>query len=195
MDKEVYIVGGSNGAGKTTFAKEFIKEADLTFLNADEIAREIDPEDQAGGKLKAGRLLFQRLEDLVAKGQSFVLESTLSGLYLKKIVKELKEAEYRITLLYLFLDDPELAIDRVKIRVIGGGHNIPEADIRRRYHRSKMNFWNIYKNLTDEWQLFYNGEDHIFQVAIGVKEDCMIIDAEAFFEFMEGIKDVNQGKL
>jgi predicted ABC-type ATPase len=195
MDKEVYIVGGSNGAGKTTFAKEFIKVAGLSFLNADEIAKEIDPEDREGGKLKAGRVLFQRLDNLIVKGQSFVIESTLSGLYLKKVVQNLKEAEYKISLLYLFLDAPELAIDRVKIRVIGGGHNIPEADIRRRYHRSKINFWNIYKNLTDEWQLFYNGEDHIFQVAMGVKEDYMIIDAETFFKFMEGIENVNQGKL
>jgi predicted ABC-type ATPase len=186
MDKEVYIVGGSNGAGKTTFAKEFIKEAGLTFLNADEIAREIDPEDQAGGKLKAGRVLFQRLEDLVAKGQSFVLESTLSGLYLKKAIARFKNEGYHVSLLYVFVDSPKLAVDRVKMRVKEGGHDVPEPDVKRRYFRSKNNFWTTYRYLADEWQLFYNGEYITIQVACGVQDEYTIANEEAFLIFREG---------
>jgi predicted ABC-type ATPase len=180
MDKEVYIVGGSNGAGKTTFAKEFIKEADLTFLNADEIAREIDPEDQAG------RVLFQRLEDLVAKGQSFVLESTLSGLYLKKAIARFKNEGYHVSLLYVFVDSPKLAVDRVKMRVKEGGHDVPEPDVKRRYFRSKNNFWTTYRYLADEWQLFYNGEYITIQVACGVQDEYTIANEEAFLIFREG---------
>ena len=185
MSKEVYIVGGSNGAGKTTFAKEFIKMINVTFLNADEIAKEFDPQDTEGGKLKAGRVLFERLAALIAEKKSFVIESTLSGLYIKKVIEQLRSEGYKVCMLYLFLDTPELAINRVEIRVVEGGHYVPEVDIRRRYYRSKKNFWCVYKNLVDEWQLFYNGEDCIIQIAGGVEEDYIINDDELFSLFME----------
>lgn len=195
MNKEVYIVGGCNGAGKTTFAREFIKIIDITFLNADEIAREFNPQDTEGGKLKAGKVLFARLETLIAKHNSFVIESTLSGLYMKKVIKKLKDENYKVSLLYVFLDTPDLAVDRVKIRVKEGGHNIPEPDIIRRYYRSKKNFWNIYRDLADEWQLFYNGEYTTIQVACGVKQDYTVANDEAFLLFMEGLNNDNQRKL
>jgi predicted ABC-type ATPase len=195
MNKEVYIVGGSNGAGKTTFAKEFIKVVDITFLNADEIAREFDPDDTEGGKLQAGRVLFKRLEALIAEKKSFVIESTLSGLYMKKVIEKLKNEGYQVSLLYVYLDTPDLAVDRVKIRVQEGGHNIPEPDIRRRYYRSKLNFWNLYRDMVDGWQLFYNGEYTTIQVACGVKQEYTIANEEAFLIFMEGLQDVDEGKL
>lgn len=195
MNKVVYIVGGSNGAGKTTFAKEFIKMAGIIFLNADEIARELNPQDTEGGKLQAGRVLFKRLEALVTKGNSFVIESTLSGLTIKKGIQRLKEEGYHISLLYVFLDNPDLAVDRVKIRVKEGGHNIPEPDIRRRYYRSMVNFWNIYRDLADEWQLFYNGEYTTVQVACGVQNEYTIVNDQLLAIFLEGIKHVDQRKL
>jgi predicted ABC-type ATPase len=187
MDKTVYLVGGSNGSGKTTFAKEFIKSIEITFLNADEIAKEFDPNDKEGGKLEAGRVFFNRLDNLIKKDTPFVIESTLSGLYLKKIIEKLHLKKYKVVLLYIYLDTPELAIDRVKIRVKEGGHNVPDDDIRRRYHRSKRNFWNVYKNLVDEWQIFYNGEDNAIQVACGVKEEFIIVNEEMYSIFKEGI--------
>lgn len=189
MNKIVYLIGGSNGAGKTTFAKEFVKIVDIYFLNADEIAKEFDPKDIEGGKLEAGREFFKRLERLVENKESFVIESTLSGLYIKNIIKRLSLNGYRVNLLYIYLDSPELAIDRVKIRVMEGGHNIPKQDIERRYYRSKRNFLNIYKNLVDEWQLFYNGEDNTLQVACGVKDEFIIVNEELYLNFMEGIKN------
>ena len=195
MNKAVYIVGGSNGAGKTTFAKEFIKVSGITFLNADEIAKEFNPLDTEGGKLKAGRVFFERLAVLTTAGNSFVIESTLSGLYMKTGIKKLKDVGYHVSLLYVFLDTPALAIDRVRIRVKEGGHNIPQEDIIRRYYRSKNNFWNIYRNLADEWQLFYNGEYTSVQVACGVKDEYTIANEEYFTLFLEGLKNVNQGKL
>ncbi len=191
MEKEVYIVAGSNGAGKTTFAKEFIKIAGITFLNADEIAKEIDPNDTEGGKLTAGRVLFKRLENLILSNQSFIIESTLSGLSMKKVIEKLKEVNYKVTLLYIFLDTADLAIDRVKIRVKEGGHNIPEPDIKRRFYRSKNNFWNHYRNLVDEWQLFYNGEYTSIQVACGVKAEYTIVNEDLFTLFLEGLNNVN----
>lgn len=191
MDRQVYIVGGSNGAGKTTFAKEFIQIANLTFLNADEIAKEFDPTDTEGGKVKAGRVLFQRLAALIATGHSFVIESTLAGLYMKKVIEELKESGYRVSLLYVFVDSPSLAVDRVKIRVKKGGHNVPEADIQRRYFRSKQNFWKMYRYLADEWQLFYNGEYTAVQVACGVQDEYTIANEDFFALFKEGFIDVD----
>lgn len=191
MDKQVYIVGGSNGAGKTTFAKEFIQIANLTFLNADEIAKEFDPDDKEGGKVKAGRVMFRRLDELIANERSFVIESTLSGLYMKKVIEQLKINDYHVSLIYVFVDSPKLAIDRVKIRVNEGGHDVPESDIIRRYFRSKRNFWEVYRKLVDEWQMFYNGEYTTIQVACGVQVEFTIANEEAFGIFREGLNNVN----
>jgi predicted ABC-type ATPase len=94
-------------------------------------------------------------------------------------------------LLYVFLDSPELAIDRVNMRVKKGGHSVPEIDIKRRYFRSKQNFWNIYRYLADEWQLFYNGEYTAIQVACGVQDEYVIANEDFFVLFKEGLVNVD----
>jgi len=184
--KTIYIVAGANGSGKTTFAKEFIKIPNIPFLNADEIEKEFNPNDTNGGKIRAGRIFFNRLYDLLKKNNDFVIESTLSGKSLIKILKKLKRDNVKIILLYIFLDSVEIAINRVQIRVKEGGHNIPTKDIIRRYFRSINNFWNIYKNLVDEWELFYNGEDNIIQAALGSKNNFNMINEEKFKIFKRG---------
>ncbi len=184
--KTVYIIAGANGSGKTTFAKEFVKIPNIAFLNADEIEREFNPDDKEGGKIRAGRIFFERLQKLIIAEKDFAIESTLSGKSLITILKKLKSNGDRIILLYIFLDNIEIAIDRVRIRVEEGGHNIPTEDIIRRYSRSKNNFWKIYKDLADEWQMFYNGEDNVIQTALGSKNNYKIIDEEKFKLFKRG---------
>ena len=189
MKKQVFIVAGANGSGKTTIATEFLKELYLDFLNADKIAESINPDNMDSVKLKAGKVFLGTLKDLIKQKKSFALESTLSGRYLIDIIAHLKRERYKINIIYAFVDSPEFAIDRIKVRVKSGGHFVPDEDVIRRFYRSKNNFWNIYKNAVDEWQMFYNGESQILQVAVGERENYTIINEELFKLFMKDVKD------
>ena len=187
-DKTVFIIGGSNGVGKTTFAKEFIKEENIEFLNADEISKKFKSLESGDNRIKSGKEFFFSLEKMINSNQSFVIESTLSGRYLKKVIDSLKSKGFRIVIIYIFIESQEQAIDRVRIRVQEGGHDIPTKDLIRRFYRSPKNFWDLYKEMADEWQLYYNGEDNLIQVGIGESGKQTIINEDKFNLFFEGIK-------
>jgi predicted ABC-type ATPase len=183
--KELIIIGGANGSGKTTFSKEILKETGFPFLNADEIEKEL-----VASKLQAGRTFFKRLEKFMEVGDSFVLESTLSGNYLVKVIQKAQNSGYTVKIVYVFLESPADCIQRIKIRVKLGGHSIPDEDVIRRFYRSKANFWNIYKNLSTEWVMIYNSETHSPQrVALGLSEHYFVEEENLFANF---IKDINQ---
>ncbi len=185
--KEVIIVAGANGSGKTTFAKDFVQEKAYYFVNADEIGATL--EGQAGFQLKAGRIFFQKLKELADAGQSFVMESTLSGGYLTRVVEQLRKYKYSIRIVYVFLENPESCIERVKIRVMKGGHHVPEEDIRRRYYRSKHNFWNQYRQLADSWLLVYNSDEGFQEVALGTRDAFVTENEKLFDRFIKDIAD------
>lgn len=149
----IYLFAGSNGAGKTTFAKAYLTLLDPIprFLNADEIARGLSPLDPSRISVSAGKLLLHEVDGCLRKGESFGMESTLSGLGHVKLLKRAKSLGYHIELHYLWLPSPSLAISRIKQRVKKGGHHIPDADVRRRYKRSLLNVTNSYLPLTDSW--------------------------------------------
>jgi len=157
--KIFYIVAGANGSGKTTFAKEFTKESNLYFLNADELAKSYN------SQIKAGKILFEKLENLIKQDKSFVIETTLSGKYLTKYIKAAKRNGFVVKLIYLFLETPEVNILRVKQRVLRGGHNVDKKDIIRRFYRSKEMFCKVYKNLVDEWAIYYNSDEYFEKIA------------------------------
>jgi len=181
--KEVVIIAGANGSGKTTFAKEFINVLNYEFLNADEIAKEIENDDPNNALIKAGRIFFKRLDKCIQDERSFIVETTLSGSYINKVAKRALGCGFRLTVIYLFLDDPKLCIERVKIRVLKGGHDVPVEDIIRRFYRSKENFWGNFAKLADNWSLVYNGEKGFQQVAIGFNEEYSIENPELFDKF------------
>ncbi len=156
MEKKCYILAGPNGAGKTTFANEFLPvEAEcLNFINADLIAQGLSPFQSAKMALEAGRIMIKQIADSVSKNESFAFETTLSGRGYIRRITEWKKQGYEIIIYFLKIPSVDFAIERVKLRVARGGHNIPEDVIQRRFRRSWENFNMLYKPLADSWIVF-----------------------------------------
>jgi len=165
--KQLIIIGGANGTGKTTFAIPYVKEKRFAFLNADEIAKKLEEKREKHAMIKAGRLFFQKLHKYLADGKSFVVETTLSGSYINKVAQKALDKGYKVSIIYIFVDDEAICVQRVKNRVLKGGHDVPLKDIIRRFGRSKKNFWQNFTKLANEWNLFYNGEEGFQIVATG----------------------------
>lgn len=182
--KLLYIIAGANGSGKSTLAEVLLKEKNLEFLNADEIAKEISPNAINSVPIKAGKEYFKRLKMFFDDNKSFAVESTLSGNNIVKIINTARVKNYKIILVYSFLQNCTTCIERVKKRVENGGHNVPEADIIRRYYKSIVKFWDKYRLLVDEWTMFYNGYDYAPIIAsFGTNEDFTIINKEMQMNF------------
>jgi len=154
----LYLIAGCNGAGKTTFAKSFLpNEAKcLNFLNPDLIAQGLSPLDSQAAAIKAGRVLLEEFRAYVARRESFAIESTLSGKTYLALLQRAKLQKFKIYLHYLWLPTPVIAIARVRERVKMGGHDVPVADIRRRFGRSLRHFVNAYASLADRWAVWDN---------------------------------------
>ena len=182
-EKVLYIIAGANGSGKSTLASELLPSENLEFLNADDVAKEICPDNIESVKIKAGKIVLKRLEDLFNRKKSFAIETTLAGKNHIKTIKKAKDLDYQVILIYSYLDNPILCENRIKVRVLNGGHNIPKEDIQRRFYRSKENFWNMYKNLVDEWNLFYNGSSEYILVAQSNQSGIEIFNENLYNEF------------
>jgi predicted ABC-type ATPase len=154
----IYLIAGCNGAGKTTFAKEFLpKEVKcLRFLNADEIARGLSPLKPSAGAIRAARLLLTQVDDYLRRRETFALESTLSGKTYIRLFQRARKLGYEIELHYLWLSSPTQAIARVRLRVQQGGHHIPAGDIRRRFKRSLAHLVDDYLPLATRWAVWDN---------------------------------------
>ena len=152
------VIAGPNGAGKTTFAREFLpKDAGVVhFVNADLIASGLSPLRPELATLAAGRLFLRELDRLANARLDFAFESTLSGLVNLGRLKRWKAAGYRIEIVYLRLPSPQLALRRIAARVKQGGHNVPRADVLRRFSRSWTNFQNTYRFVADAWTVYDN---------------------------------------
>ena len=152
------IIAGPNGAGKTTFAREFLpKDAGIIhFVNADLIASGLSPLRPELAALSGGRLFLAELDRLARARVDFAFETTLSGLIYLRRLKRWKAAGYRIEITYLRLPSPQLALRRIAARVRQGGHNVPRADVLRRFARGWINFQRCYRTLADAWAVYDN---------------------------------------
>jgi len=152
----IYVIAGCNGAGKTTFAREFLpKEVKcLRFLNADEIARGLSPFKPSAGAVQAARLLLAQVESCLSGRETFALESTLSGKTYIRLFQRARQLGYEVELHYLWLSSPAQAIARVRQRVQQGGHHVPAADIRRRFKRSQQHLFDDYLPLATRWAVW-----------------------------------------
>lgn len=153
-----YIVAGSNGAGKTTFANEFLpRYANCpTFINADLIARGLSPFDPDAALARAGHLVLENIQQASASRTNFAFETTLSGRSYLRVIRDLRKRGYRIHMFYLWIPGPELALARIRDRVRQGGHNVPAATVRRRFPRTLRNLFHLYRPLLDTLRVFDN---------------------------------------
>lgn len=158
QERKVIAIAGPNGAGKTTFAREFLPhEAGCpVFVNADLIAAGLAPFAPETAAVQAGRLMLQELDRHFAAGESFAFETTLSGRGYVQRIRAWQAAGYRVKLIFLQLDSADEAVARVAQRVRQGGHDIPEATIRRRFAVGRQNFERLYAPLVDAWALYDN---------------------------------------
>ncbi|MGI9229333.1 MAG: AAA family ATPase [Gammaproteobacteria bacterium] len=171
-EKKIIIIAGPNGAGKTTFAEEFLThEAKCpNFVNADLIAKGLAPFASESIPFKASRLMLAEINSHVRKGDSFAFETTLSGRLYARLISQWQGLAYKVKLLFIKLELPELAVERVKLRVQEGGHNIPEAVIRRRFVAGLQNLEMIYKPLVNEWRIYDNSYINLSLLDEGVKQ-------------------------
>lgn len=154
----VAVLGGINGAGKTTASQHILRHAMKipVFVNADTIARGLNSFDPESEAVKAGRIMLDHLHELAAKRRSFAFETTLAARTYAGWLAKLKDSGYAVHLFYYWLDRPELSIQRVAERVKAGGHHVPADTIRRRYSRSVRNFLELYRPVVTTWHVYDN---------------------------------------
>ena len=180
MMRKLYIIAGCNGAGKTTASYTVLPEmlGCKEFVNADEIAKGLSPFNPESVAIEAGRLMLQRMDDLLAEGADFAFETTLATRSYVKFIEKAHAKGYYVTLLFFWLPTPEQAIERVATRVREGGHNIPSEVIPRRYANGIRNLTTLYTPICDYWTIYNNSSvDGIRKVAWGInKEIKQVID-------------------
>jgi len=160
VKKNLYIIAGCNGAGKTTASYTILPEIldCKEFVNADEIAKGLSPFQPEKVAIEAGRIMLNRIRELIDMSEDFAFETTLSTRSYIHTVDKAKKKGYNVILLFFWLQKIDLAIERVRERVKEGGHNIPEDVIRRRYHKGINNLFNLYLPIVDTVLIFDNSE-------------------------------------
>lgn len=170
-----YVISGPNGAGKTSASLGILPRLDcLEYVNADAIAAALSPFQPERSAMEAGRMMLQRINELAAKQVDFAFETTLASRSFAPFLKQRKAEGYQVVLSYFYLENPELAVSRVAERVLAGGHNIPEGDIRRRYTRSLKNLKSLYLPLADAWEIYDNSGKEPQTVAWGLGIQKMV---------------------
>ena len=165
----IYIIAGPNGAGKTTASYTVLPEMlDCNeFVNADEIARGLSPFQPDKAAIDAGRIMLNRIRDLIRLKIDFAFETTLSTKSYVKTIQSAKENGFTVTLVFFWLNSVNLAKERVRARVAEGGHNIPEDVILRRYKSGIKNFLHLYLPIIDNWMVIDNSQTPFQLVAEG----------------------------
>jgi len=163
--KNLYIISGCNGAGKTTASYTVLPEIlnCNNFVNAYEIARGLSPFNPDKVAIQAGKLMLNQINNFLELGNSFGFETTLATKSYKNFINKAKQKGYKITLLFFWLRTTHLAIKRVETRVKEGGHNIPKEVIIRRYNYGLSNFFNIFEPIVDEW-LFIDNSGEPYEI-------------------------------
>ena len=187
MSKQLYIIAGCNGAGKTTASFTILPEVldCKEFINADEIAKGLSPFQPENVAMQAGRIMLARMDELLQKGETFAFETTLATKSYKQKIEWAQANGYEVTLLFFWLDSPNMAKKRVAQRVAEGGHSIPSETIERRYHNGITNLFAIYINMVDICYIFDNSEGRKELIAQKEKHKGIIIYNNDKFNLMK----------
>jgi len=170
---DIFVIGGPNGAGKSTTAREMLPAfvGCVEFVNADEIAHGLSAFRPETVALAAGRAMLNRLNELARQQMDFAFETTLASRSFAPWLKQRQREGFGVNLIYLWLPDAALAVERVARRVKAGGHHIPEKDIRRRYGRGLKNFNELYAPMADTWEVYDNSGFEPYLIAFGGGEE------------------------
>ena len=183
----LYIISGCNGAGKTTASYTMLPEMleCSEFVNSDEFAKGLSPFQPEKAAIQASRYMILKIRYLLKRQLDFGIETTLATRTLMKTVRIAQAAGYTVTLLYFWLNSPELAVERVAARVEKGGHNIPEETIRRRYRVGIDYFFHDYAPICERWILADNSQIPFRVIAEGSRNDVLNIKDEATYELIK----------
>ena len=185
----LYIISGCNGAGKTTASYTMLPEMleCSEFVNSDEFAKGLSPFDPSKASIQASRYMITKIRYLLKKQKDFAVETTLATRTLLKTAKMAQAAGYTVTLLYFWLNSPELAIERVRARVEAGGHDIPEETIRRRYQVGIDYFFHYYAPICERWILADNSQIPFRVIAQGAKDEVISVNDEKTYSVIRNM--------
>jgi len=187
MSANVYIIAGPNGAGKTTFAREFLpRHAKCTnFVNADLIAAGVSPFTPDTAAFRAGRLMLEEVRRLARRGEDFGFEATLAGRAHLNLIRDFRKRGYTVHLFFLWVATVQLALSRVRNRVMAGGHDVSAPVVGRRFERSLRNFFRCYRPLAEDWILFDNSGETPEIIAFEKDGKLRIIQTERYRELLQ----------
>ena len=178
----MYIISGCNGSGKTTASYMLLPELlDCSeFVNSDEFAKSLAPFHPESAYVTASRYMLKKLQYLFIRREDFCIETTLATRSLIKMVRRAQDQGYFVTVVYLWLRSPEIAIQRVAARVEAGGHDVPPDVIRRRYYTGLQYFFDIYSPVCDKWMLVDNSDTEFNIVAEGTRKGMTVRDLDLY---------------
>lgn len=189
--KRMFIISGCNGSGKTTASYAMLPEMleCREFVNSDEFAKSLSPFDPSAASITASRYMLMKINYLLERSKDFCVETTLATRSLVKIIEQAKEMGYSVTLLYFWLNSPELALERVEARVAAGGHRIDKETIYRRYYTGLSYLFDTYAPLCDRWVLADNSNPPFSVIAEGGQTGLKVLDEEKYRQILEMLND------
>lgn len=187
----LYIIAGCNGAGKTTASYTVLPEIlnCREFVNADNIAAGISPFNPEAVAVEAGRIMLQRVAELLADGQDFALETTLATRSYVGLVKDAQKRGYKVTLLYFWLSSPQMARERVAERVENGGHHIPDEVVERRYYKGISNLFKLFIPICDVWMVIDNSIREMAIIARGEQKVAQEVNNTDIWGIIQKLSD------
>ena len=180
---KLFIISGPNGAGKTTASYTILPEMFglRECVNSDEIAERLSPNKPEAAAIRASRIMLERMNELLERGADFGVETTLATRSLLKVIEDAKNLGYSVTLIYFWLNSDDLAVERVRLRVASGGHNVSEPTVRRRYRQGMINLIHRYIPIVDSWMIFDNSSTPASMIAQGGQGEMTKIYNKAIY--------------
>ena len=152
----------------------------MEFVNSDEFAKHLSPFAPESAYITASRLMLRKVQYLFDRREDFCIETTLATRALIKMVRSAQAKGYYVTVLYFWLNSPDIAVERVAKRVLAGGHDIPEETIHRRYNMGLNYLFHSYMNICDKWILADNSTPPFDVIAEGTKKGLIIRDMDRY---------------